>query len=261
MTRRIKENNKNKPFVFVLMPFAAGFKNIYRSGIKAACESIGVDCGRVDEQTFTESILRRVYSEIAQADIIVAEMTGCNPNVFYEVGYAHALDKQVVLLTRDAEDIPFDLKHYPHIIHNGSISKLRTELTKRILGCLDNTDRSLPIDAPDISGLWQSYHSLNRNAKPIGEVRFKQRGKLIEADIKAFRSRNGRKTNKQFKLNGKLVSGQLAFIYEDANLPGYVIGAGVLKLSGDSKNLIGKITYFHQDKNSLEAFNLRLQRP
>ena len=50
-------------------------------------------------------------------------MTGRNPNVFYETGYAHALGKHVILLTQEAKDIPFDLKHYQHIIY-----------AKRILG-------------------------------------------------------------------------------------------------------------------------------
>ena len=44
-------------------------------------------------------------------------MTGMNPNVFYEVGYAHALNKRVILLTETAEDIPFDLKHTPHVVY------------------------------------------------------------------------------------------------------------------------------------------------
>lgn len=255
------EENANRPFVFVLMPFHNKFRDIYRAGIKPACENVGAHCERADEQISTESILWRVYSQIARADVIVAEMTGRNPNVFYEVGYAHALNRQVILLTKNAEDIPFDLKDYPHIIYRGRIDTLKVELENRIRWCLDNSNRPLPyVDVPDITGLWHSYHSLNRNAKPVGEVRFKQRGNLVEADIKVSRSRNGRKTNKQFKLNGKLTAGQLAFIYEDTKLRGYVIGAGVLKLSGDSKIFIGKITYFHQDKSSLEAFNLRLVR-
>jgi len=257
----MQEKHENKPFVFVLMPFSTEFRSLYRKGIKAACESIGVVCERVDEQIFTESILGTVYTQIAKGDVIVAEMTRCNPNVFYEVGYAHALNKPVLLLTRNAKGIPFDLKHYPHIIHDGNTATLRKELEKRIRGCLDNPNRPLPnIDVPDISGLWQSYHSLNRRAKPVGRVHFKQRGNVVEADIKAFRSRNRQETDKKFKLNGKLVAGQLAFIYEDATLRGYVVGAGVLKLAGNSKELTGKITYFHQDKNSLEAFDLRLKR-
>lgn len=256
----MKEND-NRPFVFVLMPFHNEFRDIYKIGIKSACENVGAHCERVDEQIFTESILWQVYSQIARADIIVAEMTGRNPNVFYEVGYAHALNKQVILLTKNAKDIPFDLKNYPHIIYRGRIGALKSELENRIRWCIDNPGRSLPnIDAPDIAGLWHSYHSLNRNAKPIGEVSFKQRGNLVEADIKAFRSRNGRKTNKQFRLNGKLIAGQLAFIYEDTKLRGYVIGSGVLKLSSDSKEFFGKITYFHQDKNLLESLDLRLAR-
>ena len=108
----MEDNSENKPFVFVLMPFSTEFTDLYLNGIKPACESVGVDCERVDEKLLTESILERIYSHIRQADLIVAEMTNLNPNVFYEVGYAHALYKQVILLIRDAGDIPFDLKHY-----------------------------------------------------------------------------------------------------------------------------------------------------
>jgi len=59
-------------------------------------------------------------------------MTGRNPNVFYETGYAHALGKKVVLLTQKADDIPFDLKHYQHIIYAGRIADLIPELEKRV---------------------------------------------------------------------------------------------------------------------------------
>ena len=48
-------------------------------------------------------------------------MTGRNANVFYEVGYAHALGKIVLLLTKNADDIPFDLKHHQHIVYGGSV--------------------------------------------------------------------------------------------------------------------------------------------
>lgn len=133
-----------KPYVFVLMPFDDAFDDIYKFGIKAACEEAGAYCERVDEQIFVENILDRVYNQIAKADIIVAEMTGRNPNVFYETGYAHALNKRVILLTQNTEDIPFDLKHYPHIIYEGKIARLRTELETRVRWCIDNPLKSLP---------------------------------------------------------------------------------------------------------------------
>lgn len=132
------EDTKPKAFVFALMPFAESFGDIYEVGIKQACKDAGAYCERVDEQIFEESILERVYNQIAKADVIVAEMTGRNPNVFYEVGYAHALNKRVILLTHDAEDIPFDLKHYPHIVHGGKIALLKRKLEPRIRWCIEN---------------------------------------------------------------------------------------------------------------------------
>jgi hypothetical protein len=71
------------------MNFAPQFGDVYELGIKPACADAGAACVRVDEQIFLESILERIYGEIERADIVAAEMTGRNPNVFYEVGYAH----------------------------------------------------------------------------------------------------------------------------------------------------------------------------
>ena len=103
----------------------------------------GAYCERVDEQIYNESILERVYNQISKADIIVADMTGRNPNVFYEVGYAHALNKQVILLTQKKKDIPFDLQHYPHIIYEKRIAYLKDELEKRVRWCIENPRQSL----------------------------------------------------------------------------------------------------------------------
>lgn len=87
---------------------------------------------RVDEQTFSETILERIYRQIDTADFIIADMTGKNPNVFYEVGYAHARGKLCTLVTQTVEDIPFDLRHHRHIIYNGSIQTLKDRLLTEI---------------------------------------------------------------------------------------------------------------------------------
>ena len=133
-----------KMFVFVLMPFNKDFEDIYSLGIKAACEDAPAYCERVDEQVYEGTVLQRVYNQIAKADIIVADMTGRNPNVFYEVGYAHALNKRVVLLAQNADEIPFDLKSYPHIVYGeagGKIAALKTELTRRLQWFVSNPER------------------------------------------------------------------------------------------------------------------------
>jgi hypothetical protein len=126
-----------KPFVFVLMPFDPDFNDVYLLGIKPVCERAGAYAERVDDQIFTESILDRIYNQISKADLIISDMTGRNPNVFYETGYAHALGKKVILLTRNIEDIPFDLKHYPHIVYHGRTTDLIGELEKRVMWALE----------------------------------------------------------------------------------------------------------------------------
>ncbi|MEX2531419.1 MAG: nucleoside 2-deoxyribosyltransferase [Gemmatimonadota bacterium] len=121
-----------KPFAFTLMPFVAEFDDVYKLAIKPACEAAGAYCERVDEQMFEESILQRIYNQLAKADVVIADLSERNPNVFYETGYAHALGKPVILLTRSASDIPFDLKHHHHIIYGSSLSHLRDELEIRV---------------------------------------------------------------------------------------------------------------------------------
>ncbi len=60
-------------------------------------------------------------------------MSGQNPNVFYEVGYAHAKGKLCILMTKNAEDIPFDLKHHRHIVYGKSITGLKESLEAELV--------------------------------------------------------------------------------------------------------------------------------
>jgi hypothetical protein len=137
------EETNPKTFVFVLIPFSDDFADIYELGIKPACKDAGAYCEKVDEQIFVDSILERIYNQIAKADVIVSDMTSRNPNVFYETGYAHALNKRVILLTQNADDIPFDLKHYPHIVYGRRIALLKSQLEARIRWCIENPKESL----------------------------------------------------------------------------------------------------------------------
>lgn len=132
------------------MPFSDEFTDIYEIGIKPACKDSGAYCERVDEQTFVESILERIYNQIAKADIVIADMTGRNPNVFYETGYAHALNKRVILLTQNADDIPFDLKHYPHLVYGGKIVTLKSQLEPKIKWFVENPQSKASGLEPDV---------------------------------------------------------------------------------------------------------------
>ena len=132
------------------MPFDKAFDDVYKLGIKPACEGAGAYCQRVDEQIYDGIVVERIYNQVAKADIIVSDMTGRNPNVFYETGYAHALGKRAILLTKDVADIPFDLAHYHHIIYGGSISDLRTELQARVEYFVANSEQGKPAPLPPV---------------------------------------------------------------------------------------------------------------
>jgi nucleoside 2-deoxyribosyltransferase len=125
--------NIKKIFAFVVMPFSDEYKNVYELAIKVACDESNVFCQRLDEQIFSESMLNQIYTQIYKSDFIIADMSGKNPNVFYEVGYAHGQNKNVILITNDGNDIPFDFKHYQHIIYNkNNLTELKQKLIERI---------------------------------------------------------------------------------------------------------------------------------
>jgi len=121
-----------KPFAFVIMPFSKDFDDIYKLGILEAAKSCDVKAERLDDQLFSEGMMERTYRQIDIADIIIADLSTRNANVFYELGYAHAKDNLCILLTKNASDIPFDLKHRQHVVYGDSISYLKAELIKAI---------------------------------------------------------------------------------------------------------------------------------
>lgn len=124
--------SEKKIFAFVLIPFDSSFDDVYKLSIKEAAKHVGVIAERLDDQMFPEGMLERIYRQIDAADIIIADMSTKNPNVFYEVGYAHAKDKLCIHLTADANDIPFDLKHRRHIVYGNSLSYLKEELSRHL---------------------------------------------------------------------------------------------------------------------------------
>ncbi|MFS0753478.1 hypothetical protein ABC383_02115 [Noviherbaspirillum sp. 1P10PC] len=123
---------KNNCFAFVIMPFSDDFNDTYKLGIKQVATECGVKAERLDEQIFDEGMLDRIFRQIDMSDFIIADLSTRNANVFYELGYAHAKEKICLLLTKDPNDIPFDLKHKRHIVYGSSISYLQTELRKNI---------------------------------------------------------------------------------------------------------------------------------
>jgi hypothetical protein len=121
--------------VFVVMPFTDEMGRVYAQSIKGAVEGLGVSCGRADDFYRSSQIMDDVWSGIVHADCVVADCTGRNPNVFYEIGIAHTLGKQVLLLAQATEDIPFDVNHLRFITYEPTdegLADLATELKTTI---------------------------------------------------------------------------------------------------------------------------------
>lgn len=115
---------------FVIMPFAESFDDIFKIGIKATARENNIEAYRLDEELFDEGMLDKIYNEIESCDFIIADLSDKNPNVFYELGFAHAIGKLCILITQSAENIPFDLKHKRHIVYGTSITHLKEQLSK-----------------------------------------------------------------------------------------------------------------------------------
>lgn len=108
---------RDKPFCFVLTPFSEPFDIIFRDHIVPAVEGMGLECVRASDYYTTTAVMGDVWNAINNAEIIVAELTGRNPNVFYELGIAHTLGKQVIMISQREEDIPFDLRHLRYYLY------------------------------------------------------------------------------------------------------------------------------------------------
>lgn len=97
---------------FVVMPFGEPLGSYYSSIYKPAIEKAGLTPIRADSDIFgTGKIMDQVLAGILNAKVLVAELTTRNPNVFYELGVAHALQKPVVLVSATEDDVPFDIRH------------------------------------------------------------------------------------------------------------------------------------------------------
>ena len=97
---------KDKIDVFVLMPFNTAMEKVYTHHIKKLGDELGLNIWRADDTFAAGPFMEKVWDGICAAQLIIADCTQKNPNVFYEIGMAHTVGKKVVLITRSDDDIP-----------------------------------------------------------------------------------------------------------------------------------------------------------
>lgn len=133
---------------FVVMPFAPPLGNHYSLIFEPAIKKAGLRPVRADDDIFaTGKIMDQVWAGINAAKVLVAELTSRNPNVFYELGLAHALKKPVVLISSNENDVPFDVRHIRVIYYDVNDpfwgDKLLAKVAENILSAIGNPEEAI----------------------------------------------------------------------------------------------------------------------
>ena len=110
------------PTAFVVMQFTADYDALFTDVIRPAFEEFGYRVVRGDDASFSGMIIEDISRAIREASVVVADITPDNPNVFYEVGFAHALEKPTILLSdRKREKLPFDVSGFRTLYYDNTI--------------------------------------------------------------------------------------------------------------------------------------------
>lgn len=125
--------------LFVLMPFTPEMSGIYEV-IRRAAETFRLKVWRADEIASAGLITDQILEAISRSRVIVADITGRNPNVLYEIGIAHSLSKNVILIAEAGEIIPFDIAAMRVVFYEQSVAgaaKLENALRASLQAILD----------------------------------------------------------------------------------------------------------------------------
>jgi len=151
--KTINKIDPNK--IFLLMPFRPELDEVYKDIVKPVLEDLGYKVYRADEIYSTNPIISDIWEAIQTAGIIIADMTNRNPNVFYELGLAHAIGKSVILITQSIDDVPFDLRHLRCIEYKNTVrgsTQLSNVLRKTISQDFSYTKIPIGLLAKKFSG-------------------------------------------------------------------------------------------------------------
>jgi len=109
------------PKAFVVMQFSSPYNDVYSEVIKNVCTSLAVDAVRADEIYGPGLIIRDVTEKILECQLVIADITPANPNVYFEVGYALALKKSIILLAAKGTTLPFDVSAFRVLFYEDTI--------------------------------------------------------------------------------------------------------------------------------------------
>lgn len=148
----------SKPTCFVMMPFSGRFPSYYKGIFARAIRDVGLTPIKVDEIYTPTQISEDIFNLIRRSEIILADVTGKNPNVNYELGIAHALGKKAIVITQNSEDVPFDYRHLRFIKYDtqdiGWEKKLRDDIKSSLRSARETNLATSVIAGEDLERLF-----------------------------------------------------------------------------------------------------------
>lgn len=129
---QVPEKPQNEKLVSVMLPFS--LNKTYET-VKATCFELNLDCKKADDIWVNSTFIQDIFELIFMSKIVVADFTGKNPNVFYEVGIAHTLGKIVIPISQSIDDVPSDLRHHrvlKYLPNDEGYLMLKNDLVNRI---------------------------------------------------------------------------------------------------------------------------------
>lgn len=181
-----------KDICFTIMPFGGWFDNYYEEIYRPAIANTGLVAKRADDLYRPSNIVNDIWDYTKKAKIILADLTGKNPNVFYELGLAHAITKPAILITQSMDDIPFDLRslriiQYDKNLHNwGEVLQEKIELA--IKETLESPDDSIPPTFMDVRGVKKAQVSPEEKEM----LQIKTELELLKREVRTAIPRNPR---------------------------------------------------------------------
>jgi hypothetical protein len=164
---------------FVVMPFNAHHHYLFLFIKKHIKRKYGIDCEKADDKILTIPFPQKISNYIRKADIIIADCTGRNPNVFYELGQARFADKDVIMMTGDPpETLPSDVKHYDVIVYDRREAELLKDLDKALQNILTGRRQKLYEEAQKFYEEFSKY--VGTNLPKASENKFISRVARIE---------------------------------------------------------------------------------
>jgi len=190
-----------KDACFVLMPFGGWLDDYYETVYTPAIKAAGLEPHRADDLFRPSTIVNDIWAYTKRAKVLLADLSGKNPNVFYELGLAHALAKPVILVTESMEEIPFDLRALRIIVYDKNAPDWGRLLRDKIESALKEVLKS-PVEAVlpaflDVKGeskptvtphekelieIKQELDLLRREVRTKDLADLPERGRLLDAD-------------------------------------------------------------------------------